>query len=56
LQNTVRAVKCDVVVDGSPANLQRIIRFQKPVVHVGYELDRRSVGALERELLRHEII
>jgi predicted GTPase len=56
LQRTVAGVRCDIVVDGSPANLQRIIRFDKPVVSVGYELGRRAVTALRRELERHEII
>ena len=56
LERTVAGVKCDVVVDGSPANLQRIIRFEKPVVSVSYELDRRAVRALQRELELHEII
>jgi predicted GTPase len=56
LQRTVAGVECDVIVDGSPANLQRIIRFEKPVVSVGYELGSRAVGALERELQRHNIL
>ena len=56
LQRTVNHVNCDVVVDGSPANLQRLIRFPQPVVSVGYELGRRAVLALEDELHRHGFI
>lgn len=39
LEETINAVDCDVVVDGSPANLGRVIDIRHPLVQVGYELD-----------------
>jgi predicted GTPase len=56
LQATIAAVKCDVVVDGSPANLSRILDIERPVVKVGYELDARSVRALTEELHARKLI
>jgi len=56
LKATVAAVKCDVVVDGSPANLSRILDFDRPVVSVGYELDSRSVRSLREELHARKFI
>jgi predicted GTPase len=56
LESTVSRVQCDVVVDGSPANLKRIMKIKKPVVNVGYELGSRAVRALERELKKRNLI
>jgi predicted GTPase len=53
LERTINAVECDVVVDGSPANLGRIMTFTKRVVNVGYELGEQSVGELEALLSNH---
>jgi predicted GTPase len=39
LQETVNKVPCDVVVSGTPINLERVIKVNKPVLRVRYELD-----------------
>ncbi len=56
LQETVNAIDCDVVVDGSPANLERVIDFEKPVVSVGYELGEASMAELEQLLRERNLI
>jgi len=38
LQATIEAVPCDVVVIGTPIDLNRIITIRKPTVRVRYEL------------------
>ncbi|MCD6181291.1 MAG: GTPase [Candidatus Cloacimonetes bacterium] len=38
LEKTINAVDCDVVVIGTPIDLRRIIKINKPAVQVGYEL------------------
>ncbi len=38
LEKTINAVDCDVVVIGTPIDLNRIIKIKKPTVRVGYEL------------------
>jgi predicted GTPase len=43
LERTIAAVPCDVVVIGTPADLTRVVRFDRPVRRVGYEL--REVGS-----------
>ena len=43
---SVAAVPADIVVDGSPANLSRVLEFDKPVVSVRYELDAESAVQL----------
>ena len=48
LKQTVESIRCDVVVDGSPADLGKLLRLERPVVQVGYELGRRSTRELER--------
>jgi len=42
LEATVRNVPCDLVVVGTPVDLRRLIRFEKPVVRVTYELVERT--------------
>ncbi len=37
LETTINAVPCDVVVSGTPINLTRLVRINKPVVQVHYE-------------------
>lgn len=52
LEETVNRVPCDIVLDGSPALLERILKIEKPVINVGYELGSRAVRALEEILLK----
>ena len=56
LEETVNRVKCDVVVDGSPANLKRILKIEKPVVNVGYELGTHSTRELEAILRKRKLL
>jgi len=39
LEETINAVPCDVVVSGTPVDLGRVLKVNKPVAHVRYELD-----------------
>ena len=39
LEETINAVPCDVVVSGTPIDLGRVLKADKPVAHVRYELD-----------------
>ena len=44
LQETINKAKCDIIIDGSPVNLQRLIKINKPIVNVTYELS--EIGKL----------
>ncbi len=39
LQETIDATPCDLVVSGTPIDLSRVLKANKPIVHVRYELD-----------------
>src|SRR3989344_685975 len=39
LQQTIGKSNADLVIDGSPADLSRIMKTKKPIVRVNYELD-----------------
>jgi predicted GTPase len=56
LEKSINRVPCDTVVDGTPANLKRMIRFKKPLVEVDYELGKDATNKLKRLLKRHKII
>ncbi len=38
LKNTINSIDCDVIILGTPINLDQIIKVNKPVVHTFYEL------------------
>jgi predicted GTPase len=39
LEDTIRRIECDTVVAGTPVDLRRVIKVDKPIVRVRYELD-----------------
>jgi len=51
LEETINAAEADVVVEGTPIDLQRIINVDKPIANVTYELEEIEPGVIE-EMLR----
>lgn len=49
LENTINAIEADLVLSGTPIDLGRIVKSNKPIVNVGYELAPRGNGAKELE-------
>ncbi|HSN55073.1 MAG TPA: GTP-binding protein, partial [Candidatus Sulfomarinibacteraceae bacterium] len=47
LQETINATPADVVVEGTPIELKRIISVNKPVANVTYELEEVEPGVIE---------
>ncbi len=52
LQETINATPADVVVEGTPIELARIIQVNKPVANVTYELEELEPGVIERAVRR----
>jgi predicted GTPase len=52
LERTINAVDCDAVVIGTPIDLTRIVKIDKPVVRVGYELQEVGKPDLRQALAR----
>lgn len=50
LEKTINATPCDVVVIGTPIDLNRIIKINKPTVRVTYELQEIGLPNLEQVL------
>jgi len=48
LEATINAIDADVVVEGTPIDLGRILEANKPVANVRYELEELEPGAIER--------
>jgi len=54
LEETIEAVPADVVVEGTPIDLRRVLKISKPIAKVRYELEEVEPGRLEaavRDLL-----
>ncbi|HLD33498.1 MAG TPA: GTPase [Candidatus Nanoarchaeia archaeon] len=56
LEQTINRVPCDVVIDGSPANLSRMMKINKPFVTVDYELGKDAMKELEKILKKRGIV
>jgi len=52
LEKTINAVDCDAVVIGTPIDLNRIVKIEKPTVRVGYELQEIGTPNLTQVLAR----
>jgi len=52
LQETINRVDCDVVVSGTPIDLNRLIRTDKPILRVRYELEEIGRPKLEDVITR----
>lgn len=50
LEKTINNAKCDVIIDATPVNLSRILKVNKPIANVTYELGREAVKKLETTL------
>jgi len=47
LEATINATPCDVVVEGTPIDLTRILKANKPIAEVTYELEELEPGVIE---------
>ena len=47
LEQTINATPADVVVEGSPIELRRILKVDKPIANVSYELEEVEPGVIE---------
>jgi predicted GTPase len=47
LQTTINATKCDVVVSGTPIDLNRVLKANKPIIRVRYDLKVLGTPTLE---------
>jgi len=52
LEQTINACECDVVVIGTPIDLNRIVKIDKPTVRVSYELQEIGEPNLEQVLAK----
>ena len=52
LEATINATPADVVVEGTPIELRRILKTDKPIADVRYELEEVEPGVIEAEVRR----
>ena len=50
LEKTINKIPCDVVIDGTPAKLSNILKINKPLVEVNYELGKEAYKKLKKLL------
>jgi len=54
LEETINKTPCDIVLVGTPVNLARLIKINKPAVRVRYELQELGTPTLEQVLDRYQ--
>ncbi len=52
LEETINRSRCDVVIDGTPVNLKRLLKINKPIVTVSYTLEELGETTLHDVLKR----
>ena len=50
LEATINATDCDLVLIGTPVDLGRLLKINKPAVRVRYELDEDTTALLTAEI------
>lgn len=53
LEATINAADCDLVISATPIDITRVIKPNKPVLRVGYELQEIGEPTLEQVIRRH---
>ncbi len=56
LEATINKTKCDLVIVATPIDLKKIIKINKPIVKVGYELQEIGTPNLETVLNNHPLL
>ncbi|MBS3138734.1 GTPase [Candidatus Woesearchaeota archaeon] len=56
LEKTINNVPCDIVIDGTPADLGRVLHLRKPLIDVRYELGKDAVKKLELLLKKRKLL
>ena len=52
LEETLNKAECDLIIDGSPIDLEKLIKSNKPIVRVGYDIE--AIGSPTIEELLDE--
>ena len=50
LTQTIKKLKVDYVVSGTPMNLEGLLRIGRPLVQVTYSYDAKEIGPVLREI------
>ena len=53
LEKSINATPCDLVLIGTPIDLTRLIKINKPAIRVGYELTGEAAAVLESTIRNH---
>ena len=56
LQATINKAPCDYVVDATPVNLSRIMKLNKPIIEVRYELEEIGTPNLEQIMRKNKFV
>jgi predicted GTPase len=56
LEDVINATPCDLVLLGTPTDLRRYLKLNKPAIRVRYEMQERSKGELEKAILKKMVI
>jgi predicted GTPase len=53
LESSINSAPCDLVLVGTPIDLAKLLKINKPALRIGYELDSSASAALEAVLRQH---
>jgi predicted GTPase len=50
LENTLKNVKCDIILNGSPIDLSKLVKVNKPIIKVTYDIEALGTPSIESVL------
>jgi predicted GTPase len=51
LESTINRAQCDIVISGTPIDLERILKVNKPIIRARYEIGDEAAKKLEKILI-----
>ena len=53
-ENTLKNVKCDIILNGSPIDLSKLVNVNKPIIKVTYDI--KAIGTPSIETVLDEFV
>jgi predicted GTPase len=50
LESTLKNVKCDIILNGSPIDLSKLVNVNKPIIKVTYDIEALGTPSIESVL------
>ncbi|MAG47831.1 GTPase [archaeon] len=50
LEKSINRVPCDIIIDGTPSDIKKLIKIKKEVIYSGYDIDEKTLGPIYKAI------